>query len=570
MMSLSSGIEVAFLGYVSLASCSLAVFPVTVPMSDAITATQAVISRQGCTARSSASRSPIVVFQRVCGLDCHVLTSRDGHVVIAATSEETGWNGRGYTIASLLHELSIAVARESKGCSHDALAKVWHASRFGAAKETTILRNSNPLRKRRQVAQSALTNQLPQFQGGVASKGQQAIFHEAKERKVLDAFLACEHVTVNQDDFSTRGDISSRKGSHKVMQPDLEEDTEQPVVPAHHDYPPAVNDTFLPSDSVSLSTRPLAQALPTVNMGNGEPDMEISHRSPQMQQLASVQTRKDEEFQVHIALVEDLKVIYQGSSLQHSTITGKARLTACPVPCVLTITDPRGVIENVRPNKDFLSSVEEEKSGNTEWHLSCDTSSKVVHPSDGEAPQAQYWLDALTFKCSTSFSPMPLRVYSKVKEDGTEDDPSGFGLSHRGVLVIVRIVANPKLPSPLFGIKVSAKLSSLFPTDDLEEKGGPELTPAQNTGWNPKHSIAWWNVQKLSAGESIEFEAKARYGNGSSIPLPNYVPVQVLGYSNNANFSGALLSIAADNVLAPGLSVTERYNSMLRISYTFS
>eukprot|EP01084_Bolivina_argentea_P310765 537798_1 len=566
MMS-SWGIEVAFLGYVSLASCSLAVFPVTVPMSDAITATQAIISRQGCAARSSASRPPIVVFQRVCGLDCHVLTSCDGYVVIAGTSEGTGWSGRGYAMASLLRELSIAVARESKGCFHDTLANVWHASRFGAAKETTILQNSKPPRKRPQVAEGALTNQLSQFHGG-ASKGQQATLHESKERTILDAVFAGKRVTVNQDGSPTRGDISSRKEYHEVMQPDLE-GTEQPVVPLQHDYPYVVDNISLPSDSVALSTGSLAQVSPIGNMGSGEPVMKVSYREPQMQQPGYIQTLKGEEFQAHIALVEDLEVMYQGSSLQRSTITGKAKFTACPVPCVLTITDPRGVVENVRPNKDFLSNVEETESGNTERHLSCNTSSKVVHPGDGATPQTQCWLDALTYKCSNSLSPVPLRVYSKVKEGSTEE-PSGFGLSHRRVLVIVRIVANPKLPSPLLGIKVTAKLSSLSPTADLGEKGVPELTPAQNAGWNPEYSIAWWNVPKLSAGESIELEARAQYGNNSSVSLPTYVPVQVLGYSNSANFSGALLSIAADDVLAPALSVTGRYNSRLRISYTLS
>ncbi len=561
----SSGIEVAFLGYVSLSSGSLSVFPVSVPMSDAITATQAIISRQGCTSRSSASGPPIVVFQRICGLDCNVLTSHDGSVVIVGTSETTGWCGRGFAVASLLRELSIAAARESKGCSHDTLANVWRASRFGAAKETTSLQNSKPL-KRPQVVEDASMNQLSQFRGGI-SKGQGSLLKSVQERTTLEATFFSSDVKLSPEKLYEK-DSLTREGSREVMQPVLD-GAEQPVVPLQHDYPPAAQDTSPPLDSVALSTSLLAQVSLVDNVGSGGSAIGVSNREPQMQQPEYIQTLKGQEFQVHIALVEDLEVTYQGPSLQCSTISGKARFTACPVPCVLTITDPHDVVENVRPNREFLSNVETEY-GNARWRISCNTSSEVGHPGDDATLQKQqHWVDALEYNCSNSHSPVPLRVYCKVKEGSAE--PSGFVPSHKEVLVTVNIVANPKLSSPLLGVKVIVKLSSLSPTANMGGKGTPELTPSQNTGWNPEYSIAWWDVPKLSAGESIKLEARIQCENNNlSAPLPTYVPVQARGYSKNANFSGALLSITADDVLAPGLSVTGLYNSRLRFSYTLS
>ncbi len=565
---MSSGIEVAFLGYVSPVSCSLSVFPVSVPIADAITSIQAIVSKQGCSARFSASGSPIVVFQRVCGLDCNVLASNDGSIVIMGTSEGTGWSGRGFAIASLLRELSIAAAHEIKGCSHDTLADVWRISRFGAAKETTLLPNSKPPR-RSQVAEDASTNYSLPFHRGVSS-GDGLLLQGIKERATLEPAFSGAGVAAGLSRDNSYGDASlNKEESYEVIQHALE-GTEPPVVPLERDYPDVAHDTSSPLDSVPLSMRSLSQVPVVDDSVESEGQViGVSNSEPQMQQPEHIQTLKGQEFQVYIALVEDLEVIYQGSSLQRSTITGKARITACPVPCVLTITYSRGVVENVMPNTDILSHVETESS-KTEWHLSYNTSSaEIVHPGDDDATSQKYhWVDALTYNCSSSFSPVPLRVYCDVKEDSTE--PSGCVLSHRCVLVIVRIVVNPKLPSPLFGVKVAVKLSSLPPKTDLEEKEALKLTPAQNAGWNPEYRIAWWNVPNLSAGENIELEVRESYKNNSSAPLPTSVPVQVLGYSKNANFSGALLSIAADDVLAPGLSVTGSYDPRLRISYTLS
>ena len=158
-----------------------------------------------------------------------------------------------------------------------------------------------------------------------------------------------------------------------------------------------------------------------------------------------------------------------------------------PVPFLLLVHDHSHHLKSVQENKRFVQKVDDAQSASQEYTYS------ITLPREDE------YFPVVKYKCSNKLRPVPIRVQSRVRTQGS------------AVRVALQISSNPQNPSDL------NHLTIIMGVPKGVVKGQSLQCNPPGGSYNSQKSVVLWCVSELGEGEKFQlqavFELEDEYAN---------------------------------------------------------
>jgi hypothetical protein len=521
-------LQLAFVGIGGTGVARRCVLPLTLGIPDALLAVQAVEGAVGSLPHDE-------VYHRAHGsLECHILI-RKGILAVAGT-DGIGWSGKGFDVAELLNKILDVVGASVSSFTVSTLYRI--VERYEAEQWNRIVTMPAPAHASKQPKFGAPILALP------------------------DSFLPVDEAALSaQLDFLDFGEDECGGQEEADLDEGLSSPTEkaEPSAPAAESPQPSLSGATSSGWDLSIFDSAPAAATPTKSgMSASNPMSAFRPTIPSPPSLSPVRERDvtDESIATSparlpsvvtasVAVSEDLVAVYKGGALHSCSIEGRVKVTACPILCTISMLDGKGNILDVAPQLKYCK--EESTSADEDGRVAAAArkfACYTVAEAEAEAVVAQkqkqagpgspraVWLDALSYRCVKSLSPVPVRVHCRIT--AVADPPTA--------IIRVHVAANPNLPTPLLGLVITVSIPSF---DGTSSDAAPSFLPSE-AEWNASRRIARWKVPVLQAGGKLQVQAQSPLAHAPAEgQLPTAVPVQVTGHSANANFSGVSWTLSA-------------------------